>query len=167
VRRARLLAGAAGAAVAVAVIGGVAPAVAVARQLGERVTAFADPAVHVTPDRVAELRFFLSSCSTGPACVAPVGLYTRGGRRLTSTVAAALLPSPGDQSEFAAVRVTMDAWRTLRRTRRLVARVVIRFPNGTSELLGYETLLPPTPGEAPYCTGVLHRMGPPCRRAPG
>ena len=158
----RLLAGA-----VVAVIGGVTPAVAVLGRLGERVAAFADPAVHVTPDRVAQLRFFLSSCSTGPACVAPVALYTRGGVRLTSTVAAALLPSPGDQSGFAAVRVTTGAWRTLRRTRRLVARVVIRFPDGTSELLGYETLLPPTPGEAPYCTGVLHPMGPPCRRAQG
>jgi hypothetical protein len=164
-RRGRLLAGAAG--VAVTLVGGVAPAVAVSGELPERITAFADPAVHVTPDRVAELRFYLSSCTTGPACVAPVALYTRGGARLTSTVAAALLPSPGDQSEFAAVRVTASAWRIVRRSRRLVARVVIRFPNGTSELLGYETLLPPTPGEAPYCTGVLHAMGPPCRRAQG
>lgn len=162
-RRAWLLAGAGG--VAVALIGGVAPAVAVSGQLPERVAAFADPAVQLTPDRVAELRFYLSSCTTSPACVAPVALYTRGGLRLTSTVAAALLPSPGDRSEFAAVRVTTRGWRMLRRTRRLVARVVIRFPNGTSELLGYETLLPPTRGEAPYCTGVLHPMGPPCRRA--
>ena len=158
--RGRLLAGAGA---AVAVIGVVAPAVAVPGQLPERVTAFADPAVHVTPDRVAELPFYLSSCTTGPACVAPVALYTRGGVRLTSTVAAALLPSPGDGIEFAAVRVTAGGWRMLRRTRRLVARVVIRFPNETSELLGYETLLPPTPGEAPYCTGVLHSMGPLCR----
>src|ERR1700756_5504254 len=82
-RRGWLLAGAGG--VAVALVGGVAPAVAVSGQV---------------PGRVAELRFYLSSCTTGPACVAPVALYTRGGVRLTSMVAAALLPSPGDQSEF-------------------------------------------------------------------
>jgi hypothetical protein len=95
-RRGRVLAGAGG--VVVALIGGVAPAVAVSGQLPERVAVFADPAVHVTPDRVAELRFFLSSCTTGPACVAPVALDACGGARVASTVAAALLPSLGGRS---------------------------------------------------------------------
>ncbi len=158
-RRERLLAGA-----AATLIWALAPGSSASGELPERITAFADPAVYVTPDRVAELQFYLSSCTTGPACGAPVALYSRTGQRLSDTTPAALLPSPGDHAEFAAVRLTAGAWRTLKRAHRLVAHVTVRFPNGSSELLGYETLLPPARGEAPYCTGVLHPLGPPCRR---
>ena len=142
------------------------PVSAVSAQLPEQITAYADPAVHVSPDHVAELPFYLTSCTTALACTAPVGLYGRAGRRLTSTANTGVMPSPGGGEAFAAVRLLSGTWRTLQRTHRVVARVVVRFPDASTQLLGFETLLPPAPGQKRYCAGPPHSFVPPCRRGP-
>jgi hypothetical protein len=131
----------------------------------EHVTSSADVSVHATPDRIAEIPFYLQSCTNSVACVAPVGLYSRSGQRLTQTAPAAFLPGPpgsGQDTAFPGFRLTRGAWRTLERKRSLTSRVIIRFPNGATQLLGYETLLPPTPGQSRWCSGLLQRLGPPC-----
>jgi hypothetical protein len=133
----------------------------------EHITSSADVSVHVTPDRIAEIPFYLQSCTNSVACVAPVALYSPSGRRLTQTAPAAFLPGPpgsGDNAAFPGLRLTRGAWRSLERKHSLTSRVIIRFPNGATQLLGYETLLPPTPGQSRWCSGVL-RLVPPCHGA--
>jgi hypothetical protein len=71
------------------------------------------------------------------------------------------MPSPGDDV-FAAVRLTAGAWRTLERTHRILSRVIASFPDGRKHQLGFETLLPPAPGQKPHCAGVAHSLAPPC-----
>jgi hypothetical protein len=134
----------------------------------EHITSSADASVHVTPDRIAEIPFYLQSCTNSVACVAPVALYSRSGQRLTQTAPAAFLPGPpgsGQDTAFPGFRLTRGAWRTLERKRSLTSRVIIRFPNGATQLLGYETLLPPTPRQSRWCSGLLQRLGPPCHGA--
>ena len=142
------------------------PVSASSAQLPERITAYSDPAVHVSPDHVVELRLYLTSCTNALACTAPVGLYGRAGRRLTSTANAGLIPTPGGGEAFAAVRLLAGTWRTLQRTHRIIARVVVHFPDASTQLLGFETLLPPAPGQKRYCAGPPRSFGPPCRPSP-
>ena len=138
-----------------------APAVAlgaVARPRG--VTVLGDPVVHVTPDRVAQIPFFLRSCSNATACLSSMALYGRGGQRLTGVAPVSFLPSVGES--FPGLRLTGAAWRALGRTKRLGARLIVKLAGGARQLLGYETLLAPAPGQARWCSGPLRPLVPPC-----
>lgn len=137
-----------------------APAGTLAAVPRESVTTVPDPTVHVTPDRIAEIPFYLQVCTDAKTCGAPIALYTRGGRRLTDAAPAAFLPSLG-QGSFPGLRLTRAASRALERTHRLFTRLKLRLPGGGTELLGYETLLPPSAGEARWCSGI-RRLAPPC-----
>ena len=127
----------------------------------ESLITLAAATIHVTPDRIAEIPVYLQSCSDANACLAPTALYDRAGRRLTQTAPAAFLPAPGDGG-FPGLRLTPAAWRALQRSHRLAARLIVKFPGGSTQLLAYETLLPPARGQAPWCSGLL-RLVPPCR----
>jgi hypothetical protein len=94
------------------------PAVAFSRQASDHVTAIADPSVHVSPDHIAQVPFYLSSCSNADACLAPIALFTRAGAHLTGSTSAGLLPAAGQSGGFAAVRLTVAAWTELKRRRR-------------------------------------------------
>jgi hypothetical protein len=137
-----------------------APTGTLAAAPSESVTTVPDPTVHVTPDRIAEIPFYLQECSDAKTCGAPIALYARGGRRLTDTAAAAFLPSVG-QGDFPGLWLTRAASRDLERTHRLFTRLKLRLPGGGTELLGYETLLPPSAGEGRWCSGI-RRLAPPC-----
>ena len=121
------------------------------------VTVLGDPTVHLTPDRVAEIPFVLQSCASSLTCTGQIALYGRGRRRLTQTAAAAFLDTPGS-GDFPGFRLTPAAWRSVSRSHRLAARLVLKLPAGATQLLGYETLLAPVPGQARWCSG------PPCGR---
>jgi hypothetical protein len=137
-----------------------APGGTLAAEPAESVTTALNPTVHVTPDRIAEIPVYLRACTDAKTCDAPIALYTRRGRRLTDSVPAAFLPSL-NQGSFPGLRLTPAAWRDLTRTHRLFTRLELRLPAGATELLGYETLLPPSAGQARWCAGV-HRLAPPC-----
>ena len=137
-----------------------APAGTLAAVPRESVTTVPDPTVHVTPDRVADIPYYLQACTNANTCDAPIALYARGGRRLTDFAPAVFLPSL-NQSSFPGLRLTRVAWRDLQRTHRLFSRLELRVPAGGTELLGYETLLPPSANQARWCSGV-RRLAPPC-----
>jgi hypothetical protein len=137
-----------------------APTGTLAAAPSESVTTVPDPTVHVTPDRIAEIPFYLQACTDAKTCGAPIALYARGGRLLTDAAPAAFLPSLGPGS-FPGLRLTRAASQDLKRTHRLFTRLKLRLPSGGAELLGYETLLPPSTGEARWCSGI-RRLAPPC-----
>jgi hypothetical protein len=137
------------------------PAASLAASRTDGITALPDPTVHVTPDRIAEIPFYLQSCSDAKACLAPIALYTRNGRPLTDTAPAASLASLNDGTSFPGLRLTAAAWHTLRRTHRLLTHLMLALPTGGTELLGLETLLLPASGQAPWCSGI-QRLAPPC-----
>jgi hypothetical protein len=125
------------------------------------VTVFGDPTVHVTPDRVAEIPFVLASCANSLTCIGQIALYGPSGRRLTQTAPAAFLDTPGS-GDFPGFRLTPAAWRSLTRSHRLAARLVLKLPAGATQLLGYETLLAPMKGQARWCSGPVRPLAPPC-----
>ena len=137
------------------------PAVALGAVARPRdVTALGDPVVHVTPDRVAEIPFVLRSCSDAPACSSQMALYGRDGRRLTQPAPVSFLPLVA--RSFPGLRLTAAAWRALGRTKRLAATLIVKLGGGARQLLGYETLLAPAPGQARWCSGSVRPLAPPC-----
>jgi hypothetical protein len=96
-----------------------APAGTLAAVPRESVTTVPDPTVHVTPDRIAEIPFYLQACTDAKTCGAPITLYARGGRLLTDAAPAAFLPSLGPGS-FPGLRLTRAASQDLKRTHRPV-----------------------------------------------
>jgi hypothetical protein len=120
----------------------------------------AHPTVHVTPDHVAQVPFALKQCANANACLAPMALYSRGGRRLTHTEKVSFLPT-GNASDFPGLRLTPTAWRELQRRHQLQTVLMIRR-SGRLQQLGDETLLLPARGQRPWCRGLARREAPPC-----
>jgi hypothetical protein len=103
----------------------------------------------------------LEFCANSLTCTGEIALYGRRGRRLNQTAAAAFLATPGS-GDFPGFRLTPAAWRSISRSHRLAARLVLKLPAGATQLLGYETLLAPVPGQARWCSGPLRPQVPPC-----